>query len=111
MPTPSFSSSDIDRLIREHNDGQWNEVLALYCVIAPSPLGRRAIEQLIAHENADSITEILGEAGHLGEIPPRASRATCKSNTKASEETKKGEVKAMSGERIISPAFENGTDE
>ncbi len=58
----SLLSIAIDRLIRDHNDGRWKEVIALYCGMAPSPSARQVIEQLIACEDTESITSVLGEA-------------------------------------------------
>ena len=37
----------IERLIREHRDARWREVIALYCGLAPAPAARTVIEALI----------------------------------------------------------------
>jgi hypothetical protein len=53
---------DVKRLVREHDDGRWQEVIALYCGLAPAPAARDMIEQLITQRDTPSLAAILGEA-------------------------------------------------
>jgi hypothetical protein len=53
---------DVKRLVNEHNDGRWNEVIALYCGLAPAPAARELIENLMACQNSESLPWVLAEA-------------------------------------------------
>jgi hypothetical protein len=53
---------DVERLVGEHSDGRWNEVIALYCGIAPTPRARDTIERLMAQPNTGSLATVLAEA-------------------------------------------------
>jgi hypothetical protein len=52
----------VQRLVSEHSDGRWNEVIALYCGIAPTPRARDTIERLMAQPNTHSLATVLAEA-------------------------------------------------
>jgi energy-coupling factor transporter ATP-binding protein EcfA2 len=53
---------DGERLAREHADGRWNEVIALYCGLAPAPATREMIESLIAQPDTAQLGSVLAEA-------------------------------------------------
>ena len=53
---------DVERLVHEHNDGRWQEVIALYCGLAPTPAARDLIEQLTVREDTKSLSTVLAEA-------------------------------------------------
>ena len=53
---------DAERLVREHDDGRWSEVIALYCGLATLPAARSTIECLIAQPDTSSLSEVLTEA-------------------------------------------------
>lgn len=53
---------DVQQLIREHDDGRWREVIALYCGLAPVPVARQIIESLIGCEDTLSLSSILVES-------------------------------------------------
>lgn len=53
---------DVRRLVNEHNDGRWNEVIALYCGLAPAPAAREVIEKLMACPDSESLSSVLAEA-------------------------------------------------
>jgi len=53
---------DVERLVREHDDDRWREVIALYCGLAPVPAARDMIERLIAKPDSRSLSTILAEA-------------------------------------------------
>jgi NACHT domain len=53
---------DVQRLVAENSDGRWNEVIALYCGIAPTPRARDMIERLHGQPDADSLALVLAEA-------------------------------------------------
>jgi hypothetical protein len=53
---------DVDRLVHDHNDGRWSEVIALYCGFAPTPAVRDMIEKLIASPDSESLASVLTEA-------------------------------------------------
>jgi len=55
-------SIDIERLAAEHGEGRWQEVIALYCGLAPTPAARQMIERLVAQRDSDSLGAILAEA-------------------------------------------------
>jgi len=52
----------VERLVKEHDDGRWSEVIALYCGLAPSPAARTMIERLIAQLDTDLLSTVLAEA-------------------------------------------------
>jgi hypothetical protein len=54
--------TNIDRLIGEHSDGRWHEVIALYCAIAPTSGARNTIARLMAQPNTGSLATVLAEA-------------------------------------------------
>jgi hypothetical protein len=58
------NKSDInaERLAREHNDGRWKEVIALYCGSASTTAARKMIGRLIAQPNTLALSEVLAEA-------------------------------------------------
>ena len=51
-----------ERLVGEHEDGRWNEVIALYCGLATAPEARTVIEGLIAQEDTQPLSAVLAEA-------------------------------------------------
>lgn len=53
---------DPERLVREHNDARWLEVIPLYCGLAPTPMAHSLIEKLIAEKDTESLASILAEA-------------------------------------------------
>ena len=53
---------DANKLAREHNDGRWKEVIALYCGLATTPVVRDLIEQLIIQPDTKSLGEVLTES-------------------------------------------------
>jgi hypothetical protein len=53
---------DVERLVGEHSDGRWNEVIALYCGIAPTPKARDTIERLMAQPDTNILATVLAEA-------------------------------------------------
>jgi len=53
---------DPDTLAREHHDGRWKEVIALYCGLVPAPAARAMIERLIAQDDSPEIAAVLAEA-------------------------------------------------
>jgi hypothetical protein len=53
---------DAERLVREHDDGRWKEVIALYCGLTTTPAVRDLIERLIAQPDTESLAEVLAEA-------------------------------------------------
>lgn len=55
-------SINAERLVREHDDGRWNEVIALYCGLAPVPAARAMIERLIAQPDSFALSGVLVEA-------------------------------------------------
>jgi hypothetical protein len=58
------SGIEIMHLIQEHSDARWQEVIALYCGIAPAPEARRTIEALIgANAGAGLLDEAYFSAG------------------------------------------------
>ncbi|UCH96798.1 MAG: NACHT domain-containing protein, partial [Candidatus Aminicenantes bacterium] len=50
------------RLVNEHDDGRWQEVIALYCGLANTPAARDMLEGLIAHPDTRSLSKVLAEA-------------------------------------------------
>jgi hypothetical protein len=53
---------DVDYLAREHADGRWNEVIALYCGLASSKSARQMIELLISQPATTALANVLAEA-------------------------------------------------
>ncbi|MDQ1350750.1 MAG: hypothetical protein QG657_1052, partial [Acidobacteriota bacterium] len=53
---------DWQRLVKEHNDGRWHEVIALYCGLANTPSAREMLAGLVAHPDTLSLSEVLAEA-------------------------------------------------
>lgn len=53
---------DANQLVREHNDGRWKEVIALYSGLTTTPAVRHLIEQLVAQPDTESLGEVLAEA-------------------------------------------------
>ena len=51
-----------DRLVEEHADGRWQEVIALYCGLATQNSTREVLEELVAHEDTDKLAVVLSEA-------------------------------------------------
>ena len=53
---------ETERLAREHDDGRWQEVIALYCGLAPSSAAGEVVEKLIAQADSTSLSTALAEA-------------------------------------------------
>ncbi len=53
---------DPERLVREHDDGRWREVIALYCGIAPAPAVRHVLVELLAQKDTGALSSVLAEA-------------------------------------------------
>lgn len=53
---------DTEQLVREHDDGRWKEVIALYSGLATTPAVRDLIEQLIAQPDTEFLSGVLTEA-------------------------------------------------
>lgn len=53
---------DINRLAKEHDDGRWKEVIALYCGDASASDARKMIELLIAQPTTSELSAVLAEA-------------------------------------------------
>lgn len=53
---------DKQRLVKEHDDGRWHEVIALYCGLANTPATRDMLEGLITHPDTRFLSEVLAEA-------------------------------------------------
>jgi len=55
---------DIDaaRLVREHDDSRWREVIALYCGLAPAPMVGLVIDGLIDSTDTEALGEVLTDA-------------------------------------------------
>ncbi|HWS85657.1 MAG TPA: NACHT domain-containing protein [Pyrinomonadaceae bacterium] len=51
-----------EQLAREHADPRWNEVIALYCGIAPKRDARRMLELLIKQKDTERFADVLAEA-------------------------------------------------
>lgn len=58
----NFRDITPDQLTREHADGRWGEVIALYCGIAPSRDVRCMLESLIKQEDSSELAAVLAEA-------------------------------------------------
>jgi hypothetical protein len=57
---------DSERLIREHNDGRWQEVIALYAAMASLPAVRDLLDRLMARPDTLSLGAVLAEAYFSG---------------------------------------------
>jgi hypothetical protein len=53
---------DSERIVREHDDGRWNEVVALYCGTAGGKDVTSMLRLLIGQSNSASLGTVLGEA-------------------------------------------------
>ena len=53
---------DAPRLAREHADGRWKEVIALYCGLAPAPAAHAMLTSLISEADTLSLGHVLAEA-------------------------------------------------
>lgn len=53
---------DAESLAREHADGRWNEVIALYCGLAPATQVRALVELLVEEKFSLMLAEVLTEA-------------------------------------------------
>ncbi|MFY9574010.1 MAG: NACHT domain-containing protein, partial [Blastocatellia bacterium] len=53
---------DAKRLVSEHADVRWTEVIALYCGLAPASAAAGVIRGLLAQPNTTSLSSVLGEA-------------------------------------------------
>jgi hypothetical protein len=51
-----------EMLAREHHDGRWKEVIALYCGLAPAPAARAMLERLMIQDDSQVIAAVLAEA-------------------------------------------------
>lgn len=56
----------VEQLVKEHDDGRWKEVIALYCGLAVKPSVRDLIEKLISQPDTESLAEVLTEAYFAG---------------------------------------------
>lgn len=53
---------DVSHLIAEHADGQWKEVIALYCGLATTPAARAVVEGLVAQPDTTALAHVLADA-------------------------------------------------
>jgi NACHT domain len=53
---------DANQLVREHDDGRWKEVIALYCGQATTPVVRELIENLTEQSESISLEDVLIDA-------------------------------------------------
>ncbi len=53
---------DPEVLARQHHDGRWKEVIALYCGLAPAPVVRAMLERLMAQDDSPEIAAVLADA-------------------------------------------------
>ncbi len=51
-----------DRLVQEHDDGRWHEVIPLYCGLTTTPMAKAMIESLIEQLDSRSLGRVLVEA-------------------------------------------------
>ena len=58
----NHQSIDPERLVQEHNDGRWHEVIALFCGLTPAPAAQKMIESLIEGPNTEALAIVLAEA-------------------------------------------------
>ncbi len=56
------SGVDAERLVREHADGRWEEVLPLYCGVTTTKAAKDTIERLLEHPRSRKLSTILGDA-------------------------------------------------
>ncbi|MCX6634056.1 MAG: hypothetical protein NT090_03030, partial [Acidobacteria bacterium] len=52
---------DSERLVREHDDGRWQEVIALYAAMASLPAARDLLDHLMAQPDTKSLGAVLAE--------------------------------------------------
>ena len=55
-------SLTVKTLAHDHANGRWNEVIALYCRLAPAASARELIECLIHEQDSAILSHLLGEA-------------------------------------------------
>ncbi len=53
---------DTNRLVNEHADGRWKEVIALYCGLTTTSAARTIIQQLIAQKGTNELSIVLAHA-------------------------------------------------
>lgn len=53
---------DAKRLAKEHNDGRWKEVIALYCGSSSANAARKMIQHLIMQPDTGELSQVLAEA-------------------------------------------------
>jgi len=53
---------DATQLAREYSDGRWNEVIALYCGLAPNAAVRHLLNSLLKQPESEALAEVLTEA-------------------------------------------------
>lgn len=58
----NWQGIDANQLVREHDDGRWKEVIALYCGQATTPVVRELIENLIEQSESISLEDVLIDA-------------------------------------------------
>lgn len=51
-----------EKLVQDHSDPRWQEVIALYCGLTTTPSARSVVEGLIALEDSPMLGEVLAEA-------------------------------------------------
>lgn len=56
------SNVDAEQLVREHADGRWNEVIALYCGSAPYAFARKVLVLLSAQSSSKELALVIAEA-------------------------------------------------
>ncbi len=55
-----------EKLVMDHEDSRWQEVIALYCGIANTPSARSVLEKLMAQEDTQELSTVLTEAYQTG---------------------------------------------
>lgn len=83
-------SIDVGRLVLEHNDARWHEVIALYSGLATTPAVREMIERLIAGRDTDSLSTVLAEAYLLAGPEPRPRPSASKESIGADSHSARG---------------------
>jgi NACHT domain/NACHT N-terminal Helical domain 1 len=58
----NYRNVNATKLVREYADGRWDEVISLYCGLAPALDARRVIHQLLSAEESRSLGGILADA-------------------------------------------------
>jgi len=58
----NYLDIDADQLARDHADGRWNEVIALYCGVASAKAARHMLETLIEQPDTVELSSVLTEA-------------------------------------------------